>query len=497
MIANLAGRAWTMGLGVVFIPVYLHFLGIEAYGLVGFFATLQGVLGFLDLGLGATINRELARLSARPDQVPQQRAVLRTLEICYWAMSLAGGLGVVTLAPAIAHHWVHAAKLSPQSIERAVRLMGIVLVLQPPFAFYQAALMGLQRQVLLNGILVATATTQSIGTALVLWLISPSIEAFFLCQTVVTLVQTLLAMIGVWAPLGGVRSARPALRHLASVWRYAAATAANSLVGVTLTQLDKVILSRLLSLELFGYYALAGTMASFVWAIAIPVNQALFPKFAQLLELGEGRTLAALYHRASQVMAIAIAPAAATVALFSWDVMLLWTHSATTADHTALVASLLIAGTAVNGLVSVPGYFQSAAGWPELMAYTNSVAAIVLVPAIVFMTARYGAAGAASVWLMLNAGYLVSNVPIMHTRLLRGEQRRWYLSDLALPVTGAVAIALAGRWFLPDQLSRGGMVAAIGGVWLAAVIVCTLLASDIRPLVFRRPLSFAAASPGR
>ena len=43
-VANLAGRIWSNLLSVAFVPLYLHFLGIEAYGLVGFAATLQGVL---------------------------------------------------------------------------------------------------------------------------------------------------------------------------------------------------------------------------------------------------------------------------------------------------------------------------------------------------------------------------------------------------------------------------------------------------------------------
>jgi O-antigen/teichoic acid export membrane protein len=419
--ANLVGRATVMVLGIAFIPVYLRFLGIEAYGLVGFLATLQAVFGLLDLGLGATVNRELARMSATGNRVAEQRTLLRTLEACYWAISLIAGGLVLALAPSIAHHWVHASRLSPLSVERAIRLMGLVVVLQLPFSFYQAALMGLQRQVALNAIVVVTAVARSAGTALVLWKISPTVEAFFLCQVAVSVVQMSVTLGYVWSALGGAFTTRPELARFASIWQYAAATSANSIVGIALTQTDKVLLSRLLTLEQFGYYALAGTMASFLWAIAIPVNQALFPRFAQLVELGDQSRLSALYHRASQVMVVALVPAAATVVAFAWQLMFLWTRNARTADQTAVIAALIIAGSTMNAIVSVPGYLQSAAGWPSLMLYTNLTSAIVLVPAILIVAPRYGAPGAAWVWLVLNAGYLVFNVPIMHRRLLRGE----------------------------------------------------------------------------
>ena len=484
--ANLLGRAWVTLLGVAFIPVYLRFLGMEAYGLVGFFATLQGVFGLLDLGLGATINRELARLSANADRRDEQRVLLRTLELCYWAISVTTGCLVLLLAPVIAHDWVHASQLSALSVERAVRLMGLVLALQLPFSFYQAALMGLQRQVALNAIVVATATARSVGTALVLWRVSASIEAFFLCQLAISLLQTGFTLVVAWSGLGRPFGARPQFTRLASIWRYAAATAANSVVGIALTQLDKVLLSSLLPLEQFGYYALAATMASFVWAVAIPINQALFPRFAQLVELGDERTLTSLYHRASQIMAVALVPAAATAVVFSWQVMFLWTRNAQTADQTALIASLLIAGTTINGLASVPGYLQSAAGWPELMVYTNIAAAIVLVPAILVMTPRYGAPGAAFVWLVLNAGYLVFNVPMMHTRLLRGELWRWYRDDLARPVVGALLAVALGRWLMPEDASKLVAASWIFGVWALALVASALLAPRIRPALLGR-----------
>ena len=44
------------------LPMYIKYMGAEAYGLVGFFSMLQAWFNLLDLRLTPTIGRETARL---------------------------------------------------------------------------------------------------------------------------------------------------------------------------------------------------------------------------------------------------------------------------------------------------------------------------------------------------------------------------------------------------------------------------------------------------
>ena len=38
LIANYVGQGWAALIGLVFIPLYIKYLGIESYGLIGLFA---------------------------------------------------------------------------------------------------------------------------------------------------------------------------------------------------------------------------------------------------------------------------------------------------------------------------------------------------------------------------------------------------------------------------------------------------------------------------
>ena len=91
LFANFAGAGVAALLQLAFIPFYIKFLGIEAYGLIGFYIMLQAVLQVLDLGLGPTMNREMARYSVLPDKAGEARDFTRTLEIGYWVLGISAG----------------------------------------------------------------------------------------------------------------------------------------------------------------------------------------------------------------------------------------------------------------------------------------------------------------------------------------------------------------------------------------------------------------------
>ena len=97
--SNLASNGVVALMSLLFVPVYIHVLGIEAYGLIGFFASIQVVFALLDLGLGAAANRELARLSVDPQAKDTARQFTRTLEVLYWLIAVILGLAMAMLAP--------------------------------------------------------------------------------------------------------------------------------------------------------------------------------------------------------------------------------------------------------------------------------------------------------------------------------------------------------------------------------------------------------------
>jgi O-antigen/teichoic acid export membrane protein len=453
IIANFGGSLWTGLMGLVFVPLYIHFMGIEAYGLVGIFATLLGIFSLLDMGLGATINREMARLSVQENNARDMRDMLRTLEIPYWGMACLIGITVIVLAPLIAYHWVNVKSLSPDSVRRAIIIMGIATAFQWPIGLYSGGMRGLQRQVLLNAIDALMSTCRGVGAVLILWIVSPTVEAFFTWQIAVSVIHTVVVAVSLWHSMPDAVGATCFRRQLLlNTWRFAAGIAGTNILTTILRQLDKVILTRMLSLEMFGYYSLATVVAMNMNRLTGPVVKAIYPQLVSLVALGSNNEIIKLYHKSAQLISVLILPATVVIALFSKEILLLWTRDTVTAEHTYLLVSILLIGTALNSLMFVPYALQLASGWTKLGFFMNFVSVLVLAPLIIFLTIMFGVVGAASAWGILNIGYIIFAIPIMHQRLLRTEKWSWYLEDIGLPFVVALFVAGAFRLAIPAPI---------------------------------------------
>ena len=83
LFANVASAGWVACVQLACVPLLIRFMGIEGYGLVGFFVALQIGLQVFDLGQSATINRELARYSTSPARADEARDFVQTFQLGY------------------------------------------------------------------------------------------------------------------------------------------------------------------------------------------------------------------------------------------------------------------------------------------------------------------------------------------------------------------------------------------------------------------------------
>ena len=331
IVANYFGKMWGFFSVYLFVPVYLHFLGVEAYGLVGFYMVLLSTLAIADMGLTATLSREMARLSVVKGSEKQMRQLVRTIELLYVGISALIAVSIFFLADPISQYWLTSSSVPASSIKQSIRLMGFAVAFQLPAYLYLGGLLGLQRQVLANTIQVSLGVFRSGGAAVVLWLVSSTIEAFFLWQVLSSALLLLLFRRFLWINLPGNSSgSEPSLYMLKGVFRYSAGMAIISFNAIILMQIDKVAISKMLSLELLGYYSLAWIFAQTPTLLSTPISVAVFPTFTQLTAAGKDLELAEIYHRSSQLTAAIVFPVGLTLAIFSQELMLIWTPTVAT-----------------------------------------------------------------------------------------------------------------------------------------------------------------------
>jgi O-antigen/teichoic acid export membrane protein len=483
LLAGLANSSWSALLGFAVVPFYLKYLGMEAYGLIGFFMTTQVVFQLLDMGMAPTMNREVARCTASGN-LKDAGKLLHTLAVIYWCVAAIIGVLVLLLAPIIATHWLKSKQLPNDTVLNALMLMGIVVACRWPIGLYQSAIIGAQRMTVSSAVNMSMVTLGSAGAVLILAFVSPTIEAFFIWQASVGLLYALTLRDVTWRVIGRSAANRFDSGELKRIWRFTAGMSAIGLAGLVFSQLDKVILSKILPLEDFGHYMLATVVVSGLYIFITPVFNLTYPRFSAFVAKGDLDALRKQYHQGTRLLASILFPAAMLLAVFAKDIVYLWTGNLVVASSTAPVIALLASGSALHGVMHFPYALQLAYGATRLSLTIYVVLIVVMLPLFAFLPLAFGSVGGGAAWLAVLIFYMLFGTWYMHRRLLPGDGWVWLGSNVGIPLVLSILVgACLHQWVAGDN--AGIYVKVAGGAFalLALPLISILMSHELRQYV--------------
>ncbi len=333
--------------------------------------------------------------------------------------------------------------------------MGVVIGLQFVSSIYRSSLIGLQRQVLFNSVNAALSTIRGFGALAVLAWFSPTINAFVTWQLVISGLTLLILMASTYRCLPTIsRSGRFSLQTLKRIGRYAGGALGITFLSLLLTQIDKVLLSRLLMLSEFGQYMLAFLVASGLSILLAPITQTWFPRLSQLHAKNDSSALIKAYHEGAQLVSVIMGSATLALIIFAEDILWLWTQDAELAKASKGLVRLLAFGNLLNGFMTMPYLVQLAYGWTGFALRVNALSVVLIVPAIFWAVPAFGAKGAALVWVGLNVGYFLVGIHFMYRKILTAEKWRWYRDDIVYPMLSATAMAGLLLIIIPETNSQ-------------------------------------------
>lgn len=495
--ASFISQIYVTVVGIVMVPVYLRYLGAEAYGLVGFFSALVIVFSLLDLGLTPTMARETARFRGGATDALSYRRLVRALEGLFLCIAIGGAGAMIAAADYIARDWLHATQLPISEVRTAVELMAVIVALRWMCGVYRGALTGSEQLVWLAGYSSFVATVRFVGVLPALIILGATPRVFFGYQLAAALLELALISLRAYRSL-------PSIPHAANVawsWkpirgplRFSLAVAFTSSVWVLVTQTDKLVLSTVLPLSAFGHFTLAVLVASGVSVVSGPIAVAIAPRLARLEAQGDRAMLTRMYRQSTQLIAAVSGAAAVCAALFAEPLLRVWTGDPALAHEVAPILALYSIGNGFQVLTTQAYYLQFARGDMRIHIMDSVAFVVLLVPAIVWAASRYGALGAGYVWVALNVSNFMVYVALVHRRLTPGLHVRWLLRDVT-PIAAAAAIAGAGLLLvLPRVANRwwelGALLASGAVVLTAAALVCD-------PVIARIKAVWIACGPHR
>jgi O-antigen/teichoic acid export membrane protein len=496
-IANYVGQVYNMACSIIVAPLYLLYVPPEEFGLIGLFLILNSTIYLLSSGLVPVLARQAAIFKVKGKaHADEFFNLLRGIE---W---LSVVLAVVTLAVCLIgadwflNQWLKSDKLNQDVGIYSLQIMGFILATRWGISVYSSGLAGLERQVTLNQINVLFTTLRWPGSLALMASGLFGIMDFFTYQAIISLLELALtaALFYRAIPVSPVRRradtgdriAAPEERvvfmtTIRNNLSFTLGTFYTVMAWAMLTQYDKILASRSMSLELYGYFAFAILVANGADRIAQPIGQAILPRLTIYVNEGDDGRANALYSQATQFMAIASLSVAVIFGFFAQPVIFAVSGNSAMADGGAVFLAWFGLGSGILTLSSLLLILQNAYGHIRVHILASTLSMVVQVPLITFIALHVQAYWIGVAWAAMRLLAFVISAPIVHIKFSGIPLSRWLLRDIGLPLLGAVFAGLAclaaDRLMLQGDLKRWIVVAKVG-VYSACVITTAFAFSD-------------------
>lgn len=473
ILANLIGRFWGILSNFLFIPFYIKFLGFESYAVISFSLMIAGIMAVLDGGLTATLSREFSR---KDKEEREKIKVFTTLETLYYFLGVLC-IGVIFLfSKTIATNWITTSAFSIDQISYFLKILSFEIGFQLLLRFYLGGFFGLERQVEANIYQVCWGVLRNALVLIPIYFF-PKLEVFFVWQVASTMIFTLILKFVLQKRLGEkILSFKLKIDKgvFQNVGGFASGMMLIALVSALNTQLDKLTISKLLSIENLGYYTLAIALAQGLVILVNPISAALLPRFTAYYSTSKKEEATELFSKFSLIISIFIFSIMATMSFFAKDIIWIWTGNRNIAENTYRFTPIVLFSYTMLALAILPYNIAIANGSTKLNNILGISSLILTVPGYYIFTKKFGSIGAASVFCFVQIFitfiyFYFINKTYLHLNFFKDI----FLSRIILPMI-VIGLIAFGLQLIPNYFSNNRLLSV---AWIGIITFVTIIIS--------------------
>jgi len=457
LVWNLTGESLPVLAAVAAIPILVHRLGADRFGVLTLSWMIAGYFGLFDFGLG----RALTKLMAQELSIGGDAKAAALFWTSLGMMLVLGTLAGVTLARVAPWLTRHALKI-PLALQgetiAGLYLIALGLPLLISSSALRAALTAAERFDLLNLIRTPSGIMSFAAPVLMLpfthsltWLIGALMVNRAMCWAIY--------LVAIFIALPDLRTrvridascARPLLGFGAWI------TISNVITPMML-YLDRFLIGALLSLADLTAYSVPMEIVGKSFVLPAAISGVMFPAFARSFATAPA-ALTALFARALKLVTLILCPLCAAVVTFAPQIMSLWIGHQFAVQSSAIL-QILAVGAFVTGLAWIPMALLHGAHRPDLPAKIHLVDFPIYALTLWIFLGKFGLAGAAVAW----SGRLLAESLVlfaMASRFLTVSRREIVVACASLVL--AIAVIVAGA-FAADLWTKTIFLCAIVGV---------------------------------
>jgi O-antigen/teichoic acid export membrane protein len=454
ILANFVGAVTTIALTLMVVPFYLKSLGPDAYGLIGVATMIQGWIMLLNAGLSPVAGRQAAQANTGVVTWESTARFLRTIDWLLFALAVPVMAMTFIVRKWLAEHWLGNNNLGTDVIAVSLVILVAMTLIRLASSVSRGIIANLEKQVWLN-INLVTFNLLRFAVSIPLVKLWPSVTTLFTWWLVVAAIEytsiqfKVSHLIPVRMPLLVFD-----LSELKKYGKMAATLALTSCIWVVITNLDKLLLSGMLSLADYGYFSVATLLAGGVLSLTQPISQAFQPILTKAFVNGGVNEVCIELRRCTHWVALIILPVGAVIFSMPESILFIWTRDHVVAAHSATILRGYAFGSTLLALGSILYIYQVAIGDVRWHFRGNVIFAVCLFPALPVVVRLYGAEGAAWLWAGFNSFLFLAWNTILLKKLAQPLFPAWLIVDAIFPLLVSFGIALCADFFYMRKIEN-------------------------------------------
>jgi len=461
---NLVGAVVPIALGLATVPVYIHLVGIERYGVLSIAWLLLGYFGLFDLGLSRATAHRIAALK---DASEQERS-----DTFWTAVGVNAGMGLVgglILWPVASWYFAYKFECGPdlrREILVAVPLLAASVPVATSTGVLLGALQGREKFFETNSISITSTTLFQLFPLLVAWLHGPNLTWLLSAA----LGARVIALISLWARcnvhvIRGHRF-RVDRQQMIPLMKFGGWVTVASIFSPLLVIVDRFFIGAILGAVAVAIYNVPFQIAQRISIIPTALGGALFPR----LSSSRGEESDTLGLKASETLACLMTLPVLWAILLFGPFLNLWV-GAKIGVPASPIGKILVLGYWANAFAIIPYVRLQARGRPDLVTKLLLIEIPPYLTLLWFGLHRFGLVGAATVFaLRCAADYILLSLAA------GGGFPAWRLITFNLALL--LAAIFLTEFYHPSLLVIGALL--VLGTGLCAVVGWRNLPVDIR-----------------
>ena len=394
IISNYFAFGYTGLASLLLLPIYLKLLGMENWGIVAIAMSIQAMLSIFDLGFGQIMPASISK-SITADEKYRTYKVFKKL---YLIIGIAAFLLAQLVIKQYIDKWINIGKSDKVIIEIALRISILTFL----FQYLNSANLGLwygtHKIALMNKRLIIFFSLKHISALLLIYFWGANPLFYVTPIAIVSIVDFVTAYYKIKKEHRTYHIVTIKKEEVFKMFRNNLGLIIAISLGIIVTQIDKLMLTKYVQVKTYGIYTIVYAMAMGIQQIYLPVIHALLPKVVESERDGK-------YDKVTGIIVkyftwFAFIPLIIFI-IFSKNILFLWTRNNDLATAGTLTLRLLLGYVLFNTIYSMNYLKYLAKNSYKLIFIINLTSFIICILALELFKDKAGLALGGIFWITL------------------------------------------------------------------------------------------------